>query len=363
MLMVSEYSDLPAIAGIRDLWRELWWKTPKASFFQSVEWFERHCRRVANREQPRVLVVAVAGRPVGLVPWVTKTVHLRFGRRRVLTDPLAEQGFFRGPIGCRPALTLQAALNHAQSQDCWDQLELRHVESQGGDCALGAKRLKQAETLKNTKDSRAIVECRGDWVRYLRSRPNGVREAYRRSEQTLAERGQIEHDRYRPEGAPLFDGDPRWDLFNEIERQEIGSRGRQPAGRLTSESNGDQVFREMHDAAAAIAGVDLNLLRLDGSPIAWAYNYRCDGRIEMQYLHAAGELSSAASCVLLGRMLRDGFRRGDECYLFDRETSRTAAVAGWQTGRATIRSSTRHAHRATRLARFLPGLRRTGHSG
>jgi len=342
MLTVSEYSDLPAVAGIRDLWRDLWWKTPKASFFQSVEWFERHCRRVADIEQPRVLVVAVAGRPVGLVPWVTKTVRSRFGRARVLTDPLTQQGFFRGPIGCRPALTLQAALNHAQSQTSWDRLELRHVEFQG-DYTLGANRRNLSETRHTVEDSRAIVDCQGDWVRYWQSRPNDLREEYRRSEQSLAERGKIEHVRYRPEGDPLFDGDPRWELFNEIERQEIGNRARQAAGRPTAESDDSHILREMHDVATAIAGVDLNLLRLDGRPIAWAYNYRCDGRIEMQYLHAADELSPAASCVLLGRMLRDGFRRGDESYLFDRETSRTAA--GWQTGRATSRRSTHHARR------------------
>ena len=95
----------------------------------------------------------------------------------------------------------------------------------------------------------------------------------------------------------------------------------------------------MHETAVSIAGVDLNLLRLDGRPIAWAYNYRCDGRIEMQRLRATGEFSSLAACVLLGRMLHDGFRRRDESYLFDRETSRTAG--GWQTGRAT---RCRHVH-------------------
>jgi hypothetical protein len=335
------------LAGIRSLWRELWWKTPKASFFQSVEWFENHCRRAAPLEQPRVLVVAVAGRPVGLVPWITKTVRSPFGRRRVLTDPLAQQGLFCGPIGSRPALTLQAALNHVQSQTSWDRLELRHLELQ--DCE---------RTVSSTaEDSRAVVECHGDWVRYLRSRPNDLREEYRRSEQALAERGKTEHVRYRPEGAPL-DDDPRWELFNEIEQQEVGIRAKQAAGRLTAEAGNGQDLREVHDAATAIAGVDLNLLRLDGRTIAWAYNYRCDGRIELQYLHAAGEHASAASCVLLGRMLRDGFRRGDDSYLFDRETSRTAAA--WQTGQATSRRSTHQTRRATRLARFLPGFSRAG---
>ena len=91
-------------------------------------------------------------------------------------------------------------------------------------------------------------------------------------------------------------------------------------------------MHDLHKTAASIAGIDLNLLRIEGKLVAWSYNYRCDGRIEVQRLRAAGELATAAETVLVGRMLCDGFRRGDDTYLFDRQSSRTAA--GWQTGRA-----------------------------
>jgi hypothetical protein len=344
MLTVTEYNDLSAVAGIRDLWRELWWKTPRASFFQSVEWFERHCRRFAESQRPRVFVVAVAGRPVGLVPWVEKTVPFHVGRLRVLSDPLADQGFFRGPLGSRPELTREAALNHARSQKGWDGIELRQVQLHDCDRTLDVHRIDASKMPGAVEESRAIVECRGDWIRFLRSRPNDVREQYRRSERTLAERGELEHVRYRPEGTPLNDDDPRWELFSEVER-----------GELASGSNADrrQVLREMHETAATIAGVDLNLLRLNRKPIAWAYNYRCDGRLELQRLQSVDEYSPAARCVLLGRMLSDGFRRGDESYLFDRETSRTAG--GWQTGRATSCRRMHYSRRGARaqFARFL----------
>src|SRR6202030_3015951 len=99
-----------------------------ASFFQSVEWFERHCRQAANVQRPRVLVVSLAGHPVGLVPWVEKTTRSPIGRVRIVCDPLAEQGFFGGPLGREPELTLEAALNHARTNRTWDRLELRHVE-------------------------------------------------------------------------------------------------------------------------------------------------------------------------------------------------------------------------------------------
>ena len=349
MLTVSEYSDLSAVAGIRGLWRELWWKTPKASFFQSVEWFERHCRGAADAQQPRVLVVAVAGRPVGLVPWVVKTARSRFGRLRVLSDPLADQGFSRGPLGSRPELTLEAALNHAQSQSGWDRIELRHVALRVGSRTPGKNRVDQPQMLGAVEESRAIVECHGDWVRYLRSRPDDVRDAYQRSEQTLTERGKLEYVRYRPEGTPLDDDDPRWELFSELEQTQSGA---------DAESDGRRFLREMHETAAAIAGVDLNLLWLNGKSIAWAYNYRCDGRIEMQCLRRCGGIVLCGLVRAFGRMLHDGFRRGDESYLFDRETSRTAA--GWQTGRVTSGRRIHYSRRSARaqFVRFLGGFSR-----
>jgi hypothetical protein len=229
-------------------------------------------------------------------------------------------------------------------QKGWDGIELRQVQLHDCDRTLDVHRIDASKMPGAVEESRAIVECQGDWIRFLRSRPNDVREQYRRSERTLAERGELEHARYRPEGTPLNDDDPQWELFSEVE-----------GGQLASGSDADrrQVLREMHETAATIAGVDLNLLRLNGKPIAWAYNYRCDGRLELQRLYAVDEYSPAARCVLLGRMLSDGFRRGDESYLFDRETSRTAG--GWQTGRATSCRRMHYSRRGARaqFARFL----------
>ena len=95
-----------------------------------------------------------------------------------------------------------------------------------------------------------------------------------------------------------------------------------------------------------MAGVDFNVLRLDGRPIAWAYNYRCDGRLETQRIRALPEHRRLATIVLMGRMLRDGFRRGDEYYLF--EPAAASAAAGWQTGATSRFRYTHFAPRATR---------------
>jgi hypothetical protein len=325
MITVSEYHDLSAVVGIRDLWRSLWWKTPRASFFQSFEWFERHCRQAAGQHEPRVFVVAVHGRPVGLVPWVEKRVGGPFRRRRVLTNSLSPQGSYCGPLGSEPRLTLDAALSHARSVRHWDLVELEDIERCGTPRTAGELRIDPPQDSATAGESRAIVECNGDWIRYLRSLPTDVRELYQHSERTLAERGTLEYLRYRPEGTTLGDDNPRWELVRALKHAVNSATS---AERRTS-------LEAMHVTATAIAGVDLNVLRLNGEAIAWIYSYRCDGRIELQRLHARPDHSAAASSVLLGRMLHDGFRRGDESYLFDRQTTRK--FGAWQTIRATSR--------------------------
>jgi hypothetical protein len=55
-------------------------------------------------------------------------------------------------------------------------------------------------------------------------------------------------------------------------------------------------------------------------------------------------------------MLCDGFRRGDESYLFDTETSRLAA--GWQTAQATSYRRIHHPRSGARVVRLLAAFNR-----
>jgi CelD/BcsL family acetyltransferase involved in cellulose biosynthesis len=343
MLKVTEHFDLSSLDRLRDLWRDLWWKTPNASFLQSFEAFDGLWTRAANRERPRVFTVSISGRPVGLAPWIEKSAGGRLGRLQVLTDR-SNQGLSRGPLGTNPRLTLEAVTQHVERDSRWDRIELRHVEIGRGEKTQESRRFDPAESLGTLEDSRVLVECRGDWVRYLRSLPANVQEKYKESERNLEARGRLECLRYRPEGTVLRDDDPRWDLFGEIARAEL---------ELGGEFERLGLLHDLHRTAASIAGIDLNLLRMDGKLVAWSYNYRCDGRIEVQRLRAAGEFATAAETVLVGRMLCDGFRRGDDTYLFDRPGSRTAA--GWQTGRVNSYLRVQYPRQGARLVRTLAG--------
>jgi hypothetical protein len=285
--------------------------------------------------RPRVLTVSAAGRPIGLVPLVVKRVPSGLGRLRVLTDSPDERGFFYEPIGPNPSATLEAVLAHvAQTRNDWDLFELRHADVQRFERGPAPAELWQSRfgSLNRTEERRPIVDCRGDWVHYWNARPQSTRDEYRRCEELLAGKGTVEFVRYRPEGSPLADDNPRWDLFEELERRREERRRQRRAGhgRRLPQAGHEPLPREIHEAATGIAGVDFNVLRIDGRPVAWAYNYRCDGRLETQRIRASAEFGDAATIVLMGRMLRDGFRRGDEYYLF--EPAASPAATAWQTG-------------------------------
>jgi hypothetical protein len=362
MITVSEYNDAAGIAEIRELWRELWWKTPRASFFQSIEWFETSLRRRTVKERVRVLVVAAAGRPIGIVPLVIKRVSTRLGRLHVLTDSPDERGFFFEPIGPNPSTTLDAVFAHvAKTKVDWDLFELRHADVQRFERGPAPAELWQSRfgTLNRVEERRPIVDCRGDWVHFWGSRPQSIRDEYRRCEEALEAQGYVEYVRYRPEGSPLDDDNPRWDLFDELERRHEGSRRKRRAshGRRRPRAGHEALPRELHEAATRVAGVDFNVLRLNGRPIAWAYNYRCDGRLETQRVRAIAEFQTLATTVLMGRMLRDGFRRQDEYYLF--EPAAASAAGGWQTGETSRFRYTQFAPQAPRaqMLRLVHWLR------
>jgi hypothetical protein len=202
--------------------------------------------------------------------------------------------------------------------------------------------------LSRVEERRPIVDCRGDWVHYWSSRPQQLRDEYRRHEEALQTLGQVEYVRYRPEGSPLEDDNPRWDLFDELERRREDRRGKRRTshGRRHLQAGHEALPRETHEAASRVAGIDFNVLRLNGRPIAWAYNYRCDGRLETQRIRAVAEHHESATAVLMGRMLRDAFRRGDEYYLF--EPAAASAAGGWQTGETSRFRYTHFAPQAPR---------------
>ena len=73
------------------------------------------------------------------------------------------------------------------------------------------------------------------------------------------------------------------------------------------------ILRDCHAEAASLGMLDLAVLRLDGKPLAYQYNYRNGGQVfglRMGYAQETRELG--AGKILLARFLEDSFARGDE---------------------------------------------------
>jgi hypothetical protein len=126
----------------------------------------------------------------------------------------------------------------------------------------------------------------------------------------------VEFVRYRPAGSAQGEGDPRWHLFEACQQvaQSSWQQG-STTGTTMSHSSIRDFLHDAHEAAAHAGGLDLNLLLLDGRPVAFAYNYHFQGNVfGLRTGFDASLGTDGAGTVLLGRSLKDSFQRGDRTY-------------------------------------------------
>ena len=334
MLQVAEINEVEQLQSLRLTWRDLWQRTRNATFFQSLDWLECYWKHFGQNQKLRVLIPSLAGRPMGIVPLVVKTAHSSLGEFRVLTYPLDNWGLFYGPIGPNPAATLSAAMRHLQSSTRdWDLIDLRHIDTQGTDRgrtrnAMHGCGLRSRATQWQT---RAVVDLTGSWPEFLATRRRSQRDAFRLAEKRLARSGTVKHVRYRPNGTPYGDANPRFDLFRTFDAMPVSS----PNGKshATKFSAARDFLDDVHTAAVRTGSVDLNLLYVDERPVASAYNLHNDGIVQGVSFRLSDADNTDAANVLVARMLEDSIRLGD------RSVSSAAdgphAFDGWQTGIAT----------------------------
>jgi hypothetical protein len=165
-------------------------------------------------------------------------------------------------------------------------------------------------------DRTSIVDLAGTWESYWSGRNGAWLRRFRHSEHKLSQQGAVSYVCYRPLGRPHDDGSPRWDLYDACE--ELARRSWQGGainGTTLSHEAVRGFLREAHEAAAAAGAVDLNLLLLDGAPAAFVYGYHYHGYVYGLRRGYDGERTrEGAGNVLLARVLREGFARGDWIY-------------------------------------------------
>jgi CelD/BcsL family acetyltransferase involved in cellulose biosynthesis len=314
MIEVVEIDDVEALPQYRLLWNALFAATPNATFFLTFDWLETYWRHFGNDQKLRVLIVYAAGEPIGILPLCVRREKYRLSTVRVLTYPLNDWSTWYGPIGPNPAATMLAATQHIRrSPRDWDMLELRWVPdeaTQGGKTAR-ALRVAGLFSEKQVYQTTSIVDLPDDWNAYASSKSRSLRHQFRRQLRHTFEEQNAEYIRHRPAPSSEGDGDPRWDLYAMCE--EIAAASWQAGVTNGNTLTHDEVRDYYHDAhavAARLGMLDVNVVRLDGRPAAFLYNYHCHGRIFALRMGFDPAFDGVGSAMIL-RTIQDSISRGD----------------------------------------------------
>jgi CelD/BcsL family acetyltransferase involved in cellulose biosynthesis len=319
MAQVLGINQIDQLAQLRQEWGVLLQRTAGASFFQSLDWLEVYWRHFGRGQKLRALVTLSHNCPTGILPLVVRSETTRVGRVRLLTFPLHDWGSFYGPIGPDPNQTLAAGLEHIrQTRRDWDILELRWQGAVGTEPAQVQTAMRAAgfQAYATQWDETAVVDLKGTWESYWSARKGAWLRRFRHTEHKLSEQGELSYVRYRPRGLEYGDGSPRWDLYDaceEIARQSW--QGSASNGTTLTHESVRSFLRDAHEAAAAAGAVDLNLLLLDGAPVAFVYGYHYGGYVYgLRRGFDAARSREGAGNVALAYTLRDSFARGDLLY-------------------------------------------------
>jgi CelD/BcsL family acetyltransferase involved in cellulose biosynthesis len=330
MPQIVEINDLTDLEPYQLVWRALWQQTPDASFFQSLEWLKVYREHFGARNRLRVLITLSGKEVIGILPLAVVSRRLTSGFARVLSYATAPWLPVTGPVGPNPTATLHAALKHqAGIRRDWDILDLRWPETDRGKTKLA---MELAGFAGHVDQSAATptIDLEGDWQVYLDSRSIRLRDVLRSAEASAAREGELTHERHRPAGAMHADDNPRWDLISEsLERPDwrwhasfFGA-----AGPISGKGG---LFRDTHLAATSAGACDLNLLRLNGTAVAAAYNVHHRGSVIG--LCAGYDPAKAAwfpDELLLAKMLEDSCHLGD--HQIDFVPGQTNHTSAWST--------------------------------
>jgi hypothetical protein len=220
MIAVSEINTFEELANLRVTWRELWEKTPNASFVQSWDWLRSYWRVYGDKQELRTLLVTLRTKPIGIVPLVTRQIETALGATPVLTWPTNSFVPFYGAIGPNPAATLSTAFSYLRrTQRNWKALELPQIDEFGHDNLRTSNALKNArlKVCRNGAVTHPVVEIAESWDSYMGERHVSSRIEFIQAEKVVTHCGPISFHRWRPEGGKVGATDRRWDLFRVFE--------------------------------------------------------------------------------------------------------------------------------------------------
>lgn len=318
MVDVVEINDLEQLQAYRGDWHSLYDRTPQATFFHTYEWFVTHWKHFGKGRKMRILVVRSGDTVTGIMPLcIVKEPH-RLSTIRVLSYPLSDWGMWYGPLGPQQSATMFMALAHLRkSPRDWDMVDLRWTPGDlaGQDITRRAMMAVGWKPQRDMYQQSSLIRFAGTtWKEYFAGLSKKWRHEIRRQTRNLERLGRVEFIRHRPESAAQGDGSPRWELFEQC--LDVSRRSWQAGvvnGNTICHESVLSFLRDCHAEAARLGMLDMAVLRLDGKPLAYQYNYRHGGQVfglRMGYAQESRELG--AGKILLARFLEDSFARGDE---------------------------------------------------
>ena len=315
---VFEVRDPEQLPLLREEWNRLHAATPGVGFFHTYDWFRLYWKHYGTGRRMRVLVVRSGEAVTGIVPLVVQKEKYQCGRVRVLTFPLSDWGMWYGAIGPDQAAVTALAMQHLRrTRREWDMIDLRWTWPAGEDPCRTDEALRQAgfEATSTPYQQTSVLQLAGcDWEAYFASRSKKCRHELRRQRRALEKEGEVELVRHRPAPEAQGGGDPRWDLFDacvDLARRTWQS-GLQD-GNTICHREVEPFLRDCHEAAARLGMVDLVLLKLNGRPAAFSYNYHCRGELVLLRMGYDAAVSRQGSgVVMVGYQIEDSFARGDQ---------------------------------------------------
>jgi CelD/BcsL family acetyltransferase involved in cellulose biosynthesis len=317
---VLEINDIRELEPYRAVWHNRLRCTEGVSFFQTLEWLEIYWKHYGHGKKLRVLLVMEENQVQGIMPLVVQKDKTWVGPIRFLTYPLSAWGSFYGPIGRDTQRILEAGLNHIRrTPKDWDVIELRYVDAEGVDGGATERAMKALglKVYRTTQGVAPLIDMQGSWDDYVAARSRNWRKSFRYWERKLKQQGEVQFVRYRPRGEAHADSDPRWDLYDTcVAISEKSWQSASPDGTTLCHAEIRDFLREVHAVAARLGAVDMELLLLNGTPLAFGYNYIWDRRlIGLRVGYDPGiSRTSGAGSLLKAYIVQDGCERGDLVY-------------------------------------------------
>ncbi|MGC4004338.1 MAG: GNAT family N-acetyltransferase [Pirellulales bacterium] len=330
--IVREYDHCDSLRHRRREWNALALPMLGNSHFHSFDWLETYWRHHSPGQRLRILTIESqfddgSTRLAGVLPLVVRRESTRLGSVRTLTYPLHGWGTLYGPIGPDPRTTLHAGMTHlARTKRDFDLLELRWIEERLAAPTETALSQNGFAVERGVWFQAHQVDLAAGWDAYWASRTSHWRTNVRANEKKLSKAGRVEFVRHR---TSAHDDDPRWDLYEEcVEVAAKSWQGGRDDGTTLSHTQVSEYLRDAHATAARCGAADINLLRVDGRAVAFAYNYGAPGYV---YGVRAGYDPAFRECgvgsVLMRRMLEDSAQRQDG--LLDLGPDHAAAKLPW----------------------------------